>query len=103
MNVLIRADGKLANKQIEHIGVDLTNTKIAVAEVKKDLHSTRDDVMKEIARTQRIAANAPLALLKDQKRFHEAEKILDVLVECIKRDGEDCTAGKDIFIALYPN
>lgn len=94
MNVLIRSDGKQNDKQIETIGVDLNNTKIAVGEVRKDLHSTRDDVMKEIARTQRIAANAPLALLKDQKKFREAEVILNALVECVKRDGEDCAGGQ---------
>ena len=94
MNVLIRSNGKQIDKQIENIGVDLNTTKIAVGEVRKDLHNTRDDVMKEIARTQRIAANAPLALLKDQQKFHEAEIILNALVECVKRDGEDCAVGK---------
>ena len=94
MNVLIRSDGKQNDKQIQNIRVDLNNTKIAVGEVRKDLHRMRDDIMKEIARTQRIAAHAPLALLKDQKKFHEAEMILNALVDCVKRDGDDCARGK---------
>ena len=94
MNVLIRSDGKQNDKQIQNIGVGLNNTKIAIGEVRKDLHSTRDDIMEEIARTQRIAVHAPLALLKDQKQFHEAEIFLNALVDCVKRDGEDCARGK---------
>jgi len=101
MNVLIRSDGKQNDKQIENIGVDLKNTKAAVGEVRKDLHITRDDIMKEIARTQRIAANAPLVLLKDPKKFHEAEMILTALVDCVKRDGEDCSGGKEILLLFF--